>query len=144
MKKIFTLVLTLIMSLILSASLFATGQASGAYGSVAGLNSKVSLITGAYTLVGAQITYNSITYTSNQIFLLEDAANTYTAAAQTITFTAIPLTNGANTAYFNVGNIGFYPNGSGRGLWSGTKFSNGVVLDAGPVGVTISVSLSGK
>ena len=132
--------------LVFASMVFAGAAGQSNFGAVNATTPKVLLMAGAYTISDIQITYNSMTYTSNDRFYVEDAANTYTAAAQTITLTAKSLIG--ETGNFKFGTTGLASNASGVGVIYGVKFTKGVVLDggtdAGTGSVTITASVNGK
>ena len=96
----------------------------------------------SYTVIAMMETYNSNTSTPFN-YWLEDMGNTYSAASQTITMTAVPITSN-DDMYSELGITGMTTNGADVGYLYGIKLTNGVVLDLGTGGNVLNVTLIGK
>lgn len=143
MKKslIMVLVAACVM-MFLAPMLMAGGTGQTNVGTVNAAAQKKVLVSSMYTVMGVQLMYNAVTVVANERFFLDDAANTYTAAAQTITLTVKDLQT--TDGYYSLGMSGVATNGSGVGTYYGIKFANGVVLNGAPDGVSLTVGVIGK
>jgi hypothetical protein len=139
MKKIFLLMLALVISV--SALIANSGQNQSNVATTNAASPKVLAVVGAYTAAGITFVYNSVTTASNAPIYLEDAANTYTATAATVTITASTIAQPGN-GYVPLGAVMSSLNGSGYAYISGIKFKNGVVVDGN--GLTITAVVVGK
>jgi hypothetical protein len=154
MKK--SLITILIVFVMLAAfqftSVMATGERMTHVKTTNAATPKILVKTGAFTVTGMQVLYNSLTTTGQTGGTLHrlglyDCSNTYTATAWKVTITVTsPLVSNDN--YIKLGDWYMSQNGSGYGIISGVTFTAGVVLDAsldGDVGggITTTVAVLG-
>jgi hypothetical protein len=139
MKKSLLTIFTVISTMLIVSLVMAAGERMTHVKSVNGATPKIMVKTGAFTVIGVQQTYTSMTNTGGTIDTtvytigLADIGNTYTACAWKVTLTV----KGAAQSnwYTALGDWTIASNGSNRGIISGVTFTAGVMMDGSLNGV---------